>query len=277
MTQVEAQLRMTNAFYFGPADKPLFGTYHEPSLGREKQSGVVLCYPFGQEYVRSHRSYQKLATQLSQSGFHVLRFDYYGSGDSSGDSDAGTMRQWEGDIMAAILELQDSADIEQVSLVGLRLGATLAARLGARETGNRIKNVVLWEPVISGSEYIAELLRDHRDWFNDLSPKPPTDQVSRAGTEILGFPLTDQLRGEIEKIDLMSLENQRVSRALLLGTGDQASLGELNGHLRNLGVDCEYQSVAAPKVWIKQIGMDPALVPNDSLRCIASWIEKVHP
>ena len=267
---------MANAFFFGSADKRLFGIYHEPSLGRDRQSGVVLCYPFGQEYIRSHRSYQKLAVQLASAGFHVLRFDYYGCGDSSGESHDVTIDQWLDDIVTAVVELKDSAGIEEISLVGLRLGATLAVRASTREASARVKNLVLWEPVTNGKEYVAEQLRDHRNWLRDLSLKPPRGGHNSAGAEVLGFPLPDRLRDEIESIDLLSPTEQKVSRALLIGNDDLAGLAEFGDYIQNLGVECENQRVAAPRVWLKQVGTDLALVPNDSLRCITSWIDKVH-
>jgi len=267
---------MTNAFFFGSADKRLFGVYHEPSLGRDRQSGIVLCYPFGQEYIRSHRSYQKLAVQLAGAGFHVLRFDYYGCGDSSGGSQDGTIDQWLDDIVAAVIEIKDSAGIEEVSLVGLRLGATLAARASTREASAQVKNLVLWEPVTNGKRYVAEQLRDHRNWLRDLSLNPPRGRRPSTGTELLGFPLSDRLRDEIESIDLLSSTEQKVSRALLIENDDLAGLAEFSDHMQKLGVECENQRIAAPRVWLNQAGPDLALVPNDSLRCITSWIDKVH-
>src|SRR5215217_413896 len=81
-----------NPLYFGSSQKPLYGVYHPPKSqpGRPvRTTGVVLCYPLGQEYMRAHRAFRQLATLLTKSGFPVLRFDYYGTGDSGGDGDAG--------------------------------------------------------------------------------------------------------------------------------------------------------------------------------------------
>ena len=54
---------------------------------------MVLCYPGGQEYIRSRRAFRQLAIRLSSAGFPVLRFDYHGCGDSSGDDDEGKISQ----------------------------------------------------------------------------------------------------------------------------------------------------------------------------------------
>jgi len=45
-----------------------------------------------------------VAIHLANVGFHVLRFDYYGCGDSSGDSEQGEIRQWLIDILTALVQ-----------------------------------------------------------------------------------------------------------------------------------------------------------------------------
>ena len=90
---VELQAR---PLHFGPVGSPLFGCYHPPD-GAARRSGVVLCYPFGQEYVRAHRAFRLLANRLASVGFHVLRFDYHGCGDSSGGRGRGDLSRWKSD------------------------------------------------------------------------------------------------------------------------------------------------------------------------------------
>ena len=70
---------------FGPADRRLFGLL-QPAQGNATRTGVVLCNPMGQEAVRVHRMYRVLADRLNRAGLHVLRFDWFGSGDSAGDA-----------------------------------------------------------------------------------------------------------------------------------------------------------------------------------------------
>ena len=73
-----------------------------------------------------------LLEQLAAQGWHVLRFDYFGTGDSAGEFDEADLTGWEADIEQALDELLDMAGARKVALVGLRLGATLAARVAAR-------------------------------------------------------------------------------------------------------------------------------------------------
>src|SRR6185503_18450344 len=114
-------------FYFGTSEQQLFGVYHAAESGSSKRAGVVLCQPVGHEYLRAHRAFRNLAMALAGQGFHVLRFDYFATGDSAGDGEQLSVRQCLSDLATAIDELKDIAGVTKVSLVGLRLGATFAA------------------------------------------------------------------------------------------------------------------------------------------------------
>ena len=88
-----------NATIFGGPD--LAALASGETLTVLAELGAVLCAPWGQEYMRTHRALRQLATQLDRAGIHVFRFDYFGTGDSSGDSDAGTPLRWIEDIRSA--------------------------------------------------------------------------------------------------------------------------------------------------------------------------------
>jgi predicted alpha/beta hydrolase len=75
-----------------------------------------------------------LSRQLAARGFNVLRFDYYGSGDSAGDDSEMRLSGSCEDIVAAIEELKDICDAKTVALIGLRLGASLAGIDATRTT-----------------------------------------------------------------------------------------------------------------------------------------------
>src|SRR5262245_3688452 len=95
-------------FFFGSSAQPLFGVYHPPAGSAPTREGVVLCGPFGREYLRAHRALRELAHRLAASGFHVLRFDYSGSGDSSGDGEDADAARWVSDIGAAVDEVRNA-------------------------------------------------------------------------------------------------------------------------------------------------------------------------
>ena len=142
-------------FFFHTAAEPLFGIYHPPAASRSPEEGVVLCAPVGHEYQRTHWCLRLLADDLCRAGFHVLRFDYMGTGDSWGDFEQATVERWIDDIRVAVVELRDMSGVERVSLVGLRVGAALA-RAAAKDA--EVRRIVEWEPV-RGEEFVESTRR----------------------------------------------------------------------------------------------------------------------
>jgi pimeloyl-ACP methyl ester carboxylesterase len=63
----------------------LHGMLHEPDAACARGVCILLLSPGIKGRVGPHRLYLKLAEPLVAAGFHVLRFDYYGLGDSGGE------------------------------------------------------------------------------------------------------------------------------------------------------------------------------------------------
>src|SRR5512143_1046286 len=138
-------------FFFGEAAEPLLGLHHPAGGARPRRVGVAFLNPFGDEYLRAHRPLRQLADRLASCGFDVLRFDYFGCGDSAGDDEQGRIRRWLQDAAAAVEELEALSGSARVALIGVRLGASLAVELAARRPG--VEQLVLWDPVADGSRY----------------------------------------------------------------------------------------------------------------------------
>lgn len=184
--------------YFGPGGS-LFGVFHPATRPRARAGAIVLCHPVGHEYFRVHRAFRNIAVALSRLGFAVLRFDYYGTGDSHDDTSAATLVRWQADVSAAVEELKRRSSAPRVSLVGLRLGATIAWLECLRRTD--VDLLVMWEPVVSGAAYLDQLRRLEHAWLTDPSRKAPADAELTAGC-LLGFPLSPDLDCQIRAVDL---------------------------------------------------------------------------
>lgn len=143
--------RRLEAFYFGPSDSYLFGVFHPPE-GMHRNEAIVLCNPFGQEYLRAHKSMRRLAINLARLGYPVLRFDYRGTGDSAGDLDGISAEHWVTDIGYAVQELMDMSAVPRVALIGLRLGALMAAKAATEH--NHVSRLIMWDPVVDGGVYV---------------------------------------------------------------------------------------------------------------------------
>ncbi len=139
--------------WFGPSDRPLFGWFHTPSSGRAR-AAVVLCAPFAREYLQAHYALRLVAEQLAEMEIGAFRFDYDGMGNSAGgNDDSDRVEAWLRSVAAAIGVVRE-AGIERVSLVGMRIGGTLAARAAAND--GRIEQLVLWDPCVSGRGFLRE-------------------------------------------------------------------------------------------------------------------------
>ena len=63
----------------------LYGILHEPDPAIARGVCVLLLSPGTKGRVGPHRLYRKIASRLVPIGFHVLRFDFHGLGDSEGE------------------------------------------------------------------------------------------------------------------------------------------------------------------------------------------------
>ena len=256
-------------FFFGTSQKPLFGLYHPPNGGSSRVGGIVLCYPFGLEYLRVHRSFRELANRLAGVGFHALRFDYYGSGDSGGESESADAAQWMEDISAAIEEVRETSGSPRVSLLGVRLGAALCALAGSRR--DDIERLVLWDPVVKGSEYLRDLGERHTEWLG-THPRPQDFEEHEPPRELLGMPFPPGLREQLEAIDLLRLEKRPAREVLIVSSDADPDALALKEHLAHLGVRVAFEHIPGSKVYLKEDEINQAVVPHGTLQAISSWL-----
>ena len=141
--------------WFGAPGNPLFGWLTRPT-STSILGGVVIVPSVGYEARNSKIALRNLAWSLARSGFVTLRFNFRGTGDSSGDfGESLPNPDWIDDTVSAIGFIQ-SAGLQQVSLVGFRIGATLAAAALSDPSVN-VTSLVLWDPCDSGWSYLREL------------------------------------------------------------------------------------------------------------------------
>lgn len=221
--------------FFGREGASLFGAYHPPVTASARSLGVVLCYPGPQEYRQAHWAYHKLATLLSNRGMHAFRFDYSCTGDSSGASADASLAAWERDIVAAVAELREVASVRRIAVVGMRLGAALALRACTRAA--RVAELVLWDPVVQGREYHAQLAAVQAAGLR-AAHYPEDDH--RAPDELLGYPFPRALREELAALDLSASVPPAVERALVIGADDRADYRALAAQLTSAGVNAAY-------------------------------------
>jgi amino acid adenylation domain-containing protein len=223
--------RMQEAFYFGQSPRRLFGTLGKPAAPR-RDAAVLICQSWGIEYMRSHRALYLLAERLSDAGFHVMRFDYYGTGDSADSMAEAQLGHWLEDIRDAAQELRARSGLGRVHLLGHRLGALLAQAAQARFAP--AQRLLLWDPPASGAEWLAQQrrlnLQSHQTWNaqrprHTKLPEPPE-------LELFGLPVSEAWRARIAElrpqsgpgVELALSADEALSGVVEAGAGESALL-----------------------------------------------------
>ncbi|MEE8450755.1 MAG: alpha/beta fold hydrolase, partial [Thermoguttaceae bacterium] len=188
---------------FSCAGQPVFGIKHTPpgAVAKQPKTGVI----FINAGVRSRRGpkrlYVRFARRLSQAGYHVLRFDLPGIGDSPGElKDVSAYKKKFLDCtdstVSAIDYFKKVDGVERIAVVGLCGGAYSA--LAASAVERRIDWLVLTSlPVQDLSDMSEKAMSDinthsyfskifaWRAWYKFLTGKSHYVWMLRAAARLL--------------------------------------------------------------------------------------------
>ena len=257
-------------YYFGDSARQLYAVYDPPRAHAGNDRGVLLCYPMGQEYMRCHWACRQLVGQLNRVGMHCMRFDYYGTGDSAGAMRDAGLEQWLLDAGTGLDELRDIAGISKISLVGLRLGAVIAATVPA--AGHRIDKLVLWDPVVNGAAYINSLrkmqvaLREKLKVLHGVR----AEEGEEGTEELLGYRYGKEMIAAVEEVDLLNVDRFSAGQIYLVVSEPQPQYEQLKQHLESLGVLKGYQVVSNPGEWTNVREIESALIAGELIGAVAA-------
>ncbi|MGN6125041.1 MAG: alpha/beta hydrolase family protein, partial [Humibacter sp.] len=230
--------------WFGPDDRPLFGwlAYPEDTAVR---GAVVICHAIGEEARSSRRTMRDLSRRLAEDGLLVLRFDYDGTGDSAGDyNDPAWTDRWAASVDEAVRFVQTTG-VASVSLVGMRMGATIAA-VAASGYDWAADAVVLWDPCRSGRDFLREQSMLHRA-MNDNARETSDGTVvtpgyvfsEQAAKALAGLRAEDAAAIDTTRTRVtVAFRDDRPTPAALAATFESAgfSIIEVSGQAELLGV-----------------------------------------
>jgi exosortase A-associated hydrolase 2 len=149
----------TPQFFLNRDHKRLFAVFHESNRALRQSFAVVFCAALFEDKLWSHRVLVNFARRLAARGIAVLRFDYFGDGESEGDFRDASVSSRVADIGDAVDLCRRQSEADRVYVLGLCYGGTLALRAALRaETAD---GVVAWQPIMDGGRYASELLRAH--------------------------------------------------------------------------------------------------------------------
>lgn len=238
----------------------LYGVLHEPAPDAFAGRGVLLCPPFGQEAIRSHRVFRVLADRLARAGIAALRFDYHGTGDADGDDDEISLPGWLDDVAAADALLRRRLGARQTVWLGLRLGAAVAALASAR-VGTPPRTLLLWDAVTDGPSWLAQAAASHAIGMARALPARATPYTD-AGDESMGFVLPPAFVECVRRIDASTWHGVRTERLAWIGTAPDDGVPAGPAGVASV------LHPAAPIDWSTDEAMNAAIVPPDVIAAV---------
>jgi len=133
---------------------------------------------------------------------------------------------------------------------------------------------VLWDPILDGRNYLEELSASHQEWLDRRAKAgwDPPEQDDES-PQVLGFPLTNEIRDTLEKIELLKLSERPARNVLVINAEDGEHTKRFKEHLRFLECDVEYSCLPEAKIWL-HLTMDQKLMPTQILAQIIAWLAK---
>ncbi|AKG33223.1 alpha/beta hydrolase family protein [Paenibacillus durus] len=165
---------------------------------------VVICHGFIGSRIGTDRLFVKTARELAGDGYMVIRFDYIGCGESSGNYGAQDVESMIAQTRTVLDYGLSCADVDptRVTLIGHSLGGAVALLTAVRD--RRVKNLVLWAAVgypfndivkIVGRESYDQAVQtgsaDHAGfsftpvYFNSLAKFQPFQEAGKFGGDVL--------------------------------------------------------------------------------------------
>ncbi len=256
--------------FFGGV-RHLAGWFAQGALGvGTRRCAVLLCPPIGHEYMCSHRAFRNLARDLAATGFPVLRFDYQGTGDS-GDVPVGgsLVPAWFESISLAADELRRRSGVDTLAFVGLRFGATLAARAAAGR--NDVESLVMWSPCSNGRSFI----RQTRMLAMSSAEHPGDLVLESEGIESAGFYLDAATVADISRTDMSEGAPYAGTNALIMTRDDAQSEQGLIALLAGAGVDCDEKRYEDHARFM--ISPLHSVLPTNAMETIVQWLDAKYP
>ena len=259
---------MTHAAFFLPAPDGQRFCIHHPAQGGDARGAVLYLHPFAEEMHKSRRMAALQSRALADAGFEVLQIDLLGCGDSSGDFGDASWESWIDDALVAIGWLRERRP-GPLWLWGLRVGGLLAADLASRL--DEPPGLVLWNPVISGQQFLQQFLRLKLATSGGEGGGKATMARIREGLaqgesiEVAGYRLSASMAQQLERASLTGSGPLRAVRWLETSTRSESGLSpaarQAVDHFGAQCPDVRSLPVAGPAFWqTTEIEEAPALL-----------------
>lgn len=250
-------------FYFGSKEKPLLGWLHTTDAKQHSDTGIIICPPLAVEYMNSYRSLRYVADYFALAGIPALRFDYHGTGDSSGvEEDDNRLNDWLWSIQQAQAQLQKYTKCTKVGLLGFRIGATLAAL----STQTRpVDFLISWAAINSGRKYIREIKLIQQT--SAIKSHPEDEALLQAG----GMGYWKQTTEDLGKINLTKI-TPHTKNILIIPRDEQTTDTELFNAWSKKDINVAQKNYIGSTLMLVDSHMTQ--VPHQSIKNIVQWVKE---
>ncbi len=169
---------------------------------------ILYLPPFGEEMNRCRPLVADQARRFARKGFSVAILDFYGTGESAGHLTDASLEVWRDNIVH-LMERLLARHQQPVYLWGCRLGALLAMDFLSVKP-DRIRKLLLWQPVVSGSSFVTQLLRQRTASLMKNSEQAETtaDMKLRLAAgqalDVAGYRLGGELMTALDQLEMNS-------------------------------------------------------------------------
>jgi len=253
----------------------LRGVVHHPAQA-PPAVGLVFVHPFAEEKKCSHRVFVEAARAATAAGCAVLRFDCRGCGDSEGVFEEADVEAWRKDVRAAFAYAKEHLGARRMGLVGLRLGAALAAELAEEEL--ELACLVLWEPVTEGGRYLSLTMRRSmmrrkltaHEGGEELADEEEAEEAN-GEVDFDGYLVSPEMQQQIAEIDLLAEPKAYPGPTLVLNLSGRSKVAAAFEKLASLYVSGEAQTVRQEPIW-STVGL---VDPTPTIEASLTWMRGV--
>ncbi len=196
--------------------RQLYTVLQTPTVEKNNGIGLLIVPSLSNEQRRSQRPFRLLMQNLAKQGYTTLRFDWTGTGNSSGTgSDIHSLDQWSTDIRDAMHRLSENCS--EVNVVAVRAGALITANTDL--SPQLVKQRYYWDPVTSGHQWLQEVTQLQKGIVSDTYRFLRERRIDIKNlTEFAGLTITKELQAKFRQHDMHELlaENKWNHRSHLL-------------------------------------------------------------
>ncbi len=233
---------MSEPFFFGDEARALFGMLHSRRSARMApvstagKPACLVCAPLLQDATRIQRAMWHLAEALAEAQHDVLRFDWYGSGDSAGEGDDLQLQGMVDDLESAIVELSTCARPGRLSILAFR-SAALPVLAHASNSASPV-DLVLWDPLVDGAALVEDWHRQQVEQLTVAGRYPFGKPTSGPG-ELMGHEVSDALLDALRSTDHTRVGLPSGSRVLVAAWRESPCLSAFIEWQRDHGIEVE--------------------------------------